>query len=127
MPSKILLIDDEAQLTSMLKTGLETVGGYEVHTAGSGKEGLQMARRVRPDVIVLDICMPKMNGIEVLRQLKSAHPLSSIPVIMLSSLTDESTKMECNYEYGEEYIEKPVAIAALRERIEAVLRRTGRC
>ena len=126
MPSKILLIDDEEQLTRMLKTGLEAGGDFEVHMANSGKDGLQLARRLNPDVIILDICMPRMNGIEVLRSLKSAHPVSSIPVIMLSSLSDESTKMECNYEYGEEYIQKPVAIADLKARIEAVLRRTGR-
>jgi len=62
----------------------------------------------------------------VLRTLKSKHPVSGIPVIMLSSLSDESTKMECNYEYGEEYIQKPVAIAELKKRIDSVLARTGR-
>ncbi|NLG36219.1 MAG: response regulator [Lentisphaerae bacterium] len=126
MPGRVLLIDDELQMLNMLKTGLETVGGFEVHIANSGKEGIQLARRLNPDVIILDICMPKMNGIEVLRTLKSKHPVSGIPVIMLSSLSDESTKMECNYEYGEEYIQKPVAIAELKKRIDSVLARTGR-
>jgi len=70
--------------------------------------------------------MPRMNGFEVLRALKSGYPSSHIPVIMLSCLTDENTRTECNYEYGEEYIEKPVELSDLHERILAVLRRCGR-
>lgn len=126
MPFKILMIDDEEKLCAVVKRGLEIMGDFEVTTANSGKEGLQTARRWAPDVILLDIRMPKMDGLEVLKTLKSKYPDSEIPVIMLSALVDESTKKECNYQYGEEYIEKPVDIAELKNRIEAVLRRTGR-
>ena len=78
------------------------------------------------DVVLADIRMPKMSGIEVLRDLKKDYPLSNIPVLMLSGLLDEATKRECIYHYGEAYVEKPVSIAALRDQIEAVLRRVGK-
>jgi len=126
MPSKVLMIDDEERLCEVVKRGLELMGAFEVDFATSGKEGLSKARRWGPDVILLDIRMPKMDGLEVLRTLKAKYPLSEIPVIMLSAILDDSTKKECNYQYGEEYIEKPVDIAELKNRIEAVLRRTGR-
>ena len=126
MAIKILLIDDEPQLCETLKNGLEFSAGFSVSVALSGKDGLQKAKRLKPDVIILDICMPGMDGLEVLRTLKKNYPLSAIPVIMLSSLLDESTKKECNYEYGEEYIEKPVNIRDLKIRIDAALHRTGR-
>ncbi len=126
MKFKILLIDDEERLCQAVKQGLEIVGDFEVAFSTSGKEGIQMARRWEPDLILLDIRMPKMDGIEVLRALKGKYPLSDIPVVMLSALLDESTKKECNYQYGEEYIEKPVDILELKNRIETVLRRIGK-
>ncbi len=126
MTHRILMIDDEERLCEVVKRGLEILGDFEVNFSTSGKEGIQMAKRLAPDVILLDIRMPKMDGIEVLRTLKSKYPLSEIPVIMLSALLDESTKKECDYEYGEEYIEKPVDVAELKDRIEVVLRRIGR-
>ena len=126
MQTRILLIDDEESLCEVLKRGLERTGNYEVGFATDGKTGLLMARKGNPDLILLDVRMPKMSGIEVLRELKSNYPLSEIPVIMLSGLLDESTKKECNYQYSEEFVEKPVTIATLRDRIETVLRRFGK-
>ena len=126
MRFRVLLIDDEERLCEMLKLDLESAGPYEVGFATDGKTGLLMAKKGSPDVILLDIRMPKMSGIEVLRDLKKDYPLSNIPVLMLSGLLDEATKRECIYHYGEAYVEKPVSIAALRDRIEAVLRRVGK-
>ena len=126
MKFKVLLIDDEVRLCEVLKQGLESTGLFEVGFATDGKTGLLMARKGDPDLILLDVRMPRMSGIEVLRELKSSYPLSEIPVIMLSGLLDESTKKECNYQYSEEFVEKPVTIATLRDRIETVLRRFGK-
>ena len=123
---RVLMIDDEEMLCEVLKLGLEKSGQYEVGFATDGKTGLRMARKGSPDVILLDVRMPKMDGIEVLKTLKKEYPLSDIPVIMLSGMLDESTKKECNYQYGEEYIEKPVDLSQLKNRIEAVLRRSGK-
>lgn len=126
MSIQILVIDDEPHLCQLLKRGLEGFGHYHVEVALTGREGLKKARRIKPDLIILDVHLPKMDGIEVLRILKSTFPSSKTPVIILSGLTDDTTKMECNYEYGEEYIEKPVELAVLNERILTILKRHGR-
>ena len=126
MKFRVLLIDDEETLCEVIRRGLERTGLFEVGFATDGKTGLLMARKGNPDVILLDVRMPKMSGIEVLRTIKRDYPLSTIPVIMLSGLLDESTKKECNYQYSEEFIEKPVDLRQLQMRIEAVLRRVGK-
>ena len=126
MPPSFLFFVDEPKLCETLKSGLELTGDFEVFVAHSGKEGIRKAKRLKPDAILLDICMPGMDGLAVLRTLKSQYPLEMIPVIMLSSLLDSSVKQECNQEYGEEYIEKPVGILELKNRIEAALQRMGR-
>ena len=126
MKFKVLMIDDDETLCEVAKRGLEKSGAFEVGYATEGKTGLRRAQKGSPDVILLDVCMPKMNGIEILKILKSTYPLSEIPVIMLSGLQDDSIKKECFYQYDEEYIEKPVDIAQLNARIEAVLRRCGK-
>ena len=126
MKFRVLLIDDEESLCETLKYGLEKTGRFEVGFATNGKTGLLMARKGSPDVILLDVCMPDMSGLDVLRTLKENYPLSGIPVIMFSGLQDEAIKRECNYQYGEEFIGKPVPLAILRNRLEAVLRRVGK-
>lgn len=123
MKFRVLMIDDEEMLCEVLKLGLEATGQYDVGFATDGKTGLLMARKGTPDVILLDVRMPQMDGIEVLKTLKKGYPLSDIPVIMLSGMLNESTKKECSYQYGEDYIEKPVDLSQLKDRIEAVLRR----
>ena len=126
MRFRVLMIDDEELLCEVMKQGLEQTGAFEVGFATSGKTGILMAQKGSPDIILLDVRMPKMTGLEVLKTLKKEYPLSEIPVIMLSGLLDESTKKECNYQYGEDYIDKPVELSQLKNRIEAVLRRVGK-
>ena len=126
MKFRVLLIDDEENLCEVLKRGLESTGRYEVGFATDGKTGLLMARKGNPHVVLLDVRMPDMSGFDVLRELKSKYPLSEIPVIMLSGLLDEDTKKECNYQYCEEFIDKPVNLQPLTERLDAVLRRVGK-
>ena len=126
MKFRVLMIDDEERLCEVMKQGLEQTGAFEVGFATSGKIGLLMAQKGSPDVILLDVRMPKMNGIEVLKTLKKQYPLSEIPVIMFSGQLDESTQTECTYQYGEEYIEKPMGLLQLKDRIETVLRRVGK-
>lgn len=126
MKFKVLVIDDEETLCEIIKFSLEQTGDFNVGFATDGKTGLLMARKGSPDVILLDICMPRMSGFEVLKILKKDYPLSEIPVIVFSGLGDEATMTECNYQYSEEFIEKPVDLAQLKERIAAVLRRVGK-
>ena len=126
MSIQVLMIDDEKKICGVVKKGLELVGDFKVEIASSGKEGLHLAKCLKPDVILLDIRMPDMDGLAVLKALKSNYPSLDIPVIMLSALVDDATKQTCAREYGEEYVEKPVVIQELKNRIESILRRLGR-
>jgi CheY-like chemotaxis protein len=82
---RILIIEDEANLRIVVGTCLETLGGWEVLQAASGKEGLFLAQRERPDAILLDVMMPDMDGITVLQNLLANPELQSIPVVFLTA------------------------------------------
>jgi two-component system phosphate regulon response regulator PhoB len=126
MRFRVLLIDDEESLCETLKYGLEATGRFEVGFATDGQNGTahgpqRFSGRHSPRRL--------HAGYERTRRAPHAqgeYPLSEIPVIMFSGLQDEATKMECNYLYGEEYVEKPISLAALQNRLEAVLRRIGK-
>ena len=81
---KILVVDDELDMRTFITTLLET-NGYKPVAATDGKEGLELARKVKPDLIILDITMPVMTGIEMLEKLKAERDLKDIPVIMLTA------------------------------------------
>jgi DNA-binding response OmpR family regulator len=121
---KVLIIDDEEDLTFFVKANLELAGDYEVNIANSGKEGLKIAARYKPDLILLDIMMPHMDGFEVLERLKNTPKTTSIPVIMLTAKGDEDSKVKSATLYNEGYIVKPVQIEFLKAKIEEVLERT---
>ncbi len=118
---KILLIDDEENLGFFVKANLELEDKYQVLLATNGKKGLSMAGWDKPDIIVLDIMMPGIDGFEVLRRLKEDEKTTSIPIIMLTALQDEGSKMKAASLYGEDYIVKPVAIEDLKARIDTLL------
>lgn len=118
---KILIIDDEKDYCLFIKQNLELLGEYSVTIATDGKAGLQAASRERPDIILLDIIMPKMNGFEVLRELKNRKDLHGIPVVMLTALDNEESREKALSIYGEDYITKPVDTETLTKRIEVVL------
>ncbi len=120
---KVLIIDDEEDLTFFVKANLELSGQYKVVIATRGKEGIKIARRYKPDIILLDIMMPQMSGFEVLEQLKKNPATLSIPVIMLTAKGDDESKLKASGLYNEEYIIKPVKIDYLKNRIEEVLSR----
>ncbi len=124
---KILMIDDEEDLCTMIKMHLEVVGDFEVFTALNGQDGLRLARRVKPDLIVLDILMPGIDGFEVLEDLKKGPATVSIPVIMLSGKSDDLSKAKAAQLYDELYITKPIDGHGLKIKIEEVLnRRAGK-
>lgn len=117
---KILVVDDEPQLRTALKIRLE-VEGYNVILASNGKECLELARRDKPDLIVLDLMMPVMDGYTALKRLKSEPELSRIPVIVLS--IKEKIKMEGLFipDMAEEYIEKPFESEELLSKVRYIL------
>jgi DNA-binding response OmpR family regulator len=125
MEKRILIIDDEKKLCFVVKAGLEKIGGFDVSIATNGKDGIRAAKRLKPDLILLDVCMPKMDGLSVLKRLKENRDTIAIPIIMLTGLSDDATKKECSRLYDEAYLEKPVEITALSTKIDEVLKRRG--
>ncbi len=121
MSKTILVVDDEKDIVDMLKYNLEKEG-YSVLTAHNGKKALQLSHK-NPDLILLDVMMPELNGIEVVKQLKKEKATESIPVIFLTAKGSESDEI-VGLELGaEDYIVKPLAIGKILARIRAVFRR----
>lgn len=122
MGKKVLIVDDEKRIVDILKFNLNREG-YETITASAGPAGLKMALEESPDIILLDIMLPAMDGFEVCRALRESDKLT--PVIMLTAREEESDKV-FGLELGaDDYITKPFSIKELLARIKANIRRTG--
>jgi DNA-binding response OmpR family regulator len=121
---KVLLLEDEQDVAELIRYNLAKEG-YDVIVSGNGAEALRLAREHRPDVVLLDIMVPQLNGWEVCRRLKQDADLASIPVIMVSGRVDEGDKV-LGFELGaDDYVTKPFSPRELLARIRAVLRRRG--
>lgn len=119
MPKKILIVDDEPQIVEICKDYLKAAG-YETVTANNGQQGVSLARREKPDLIVLDLMMPEMDGLEVTRTIRRE---SDVPIIMLTARVEETDKL-IGLELGaDDYITKPFSPRELVARIRVVLRR----
>lgn len=123
--SKILLVDDEEDLLELLQYAL-TKAGYEVVTALDGVSGLKTAREERPDLIVLDIMMPRMDGIELCNRLREDAHLRLTPILMLTARSDEKDEIEGLEAGADDYIPKPISPNLLVSRVRALLRRVER-
>jgi len=122
---KILLIDDEARLLEVMKTSLE-IEGYDVITAMTGERGLASAEVDQPDMIILDIMMPDIDGWEICRRLRANQQTKYIPIIMLTAL-DEPHHVVKGFESGaDDYLAKPFDNAELFARIKSVLSRASK-
>ena len=121
MQERVLIIDDDPALVRVLQVGLETEG-YEVISATSGAGGLQQAYSTRPDLIILDIMMPRMNGWEVCCRLRE---VCDVPIIMLTAKVGEKNVMKGLELGADDYITKPFSTGELRARIQALLRRAS--
>ena len=118
---KILVVDDEKLLVRGLKFNLENEG-YQVEAAYDGQEGLELARTGNFDLIILDLMMPKMSGLEVCMHIRES---SQVPIIMLTARTDDMDKI-IGFDYGaDDYVTKPFNILELKARIRALLRRAA--
>ncbi|MFC1496996.1 PleD family two-component system response regulator [Verrucomicrobiota bacterium] len=118
---KILLIDDEPLVTSTMTTMLKAYTKHEVITANSGKEGIKEAIKHSPDLIFLDIMMPDINGIDVLKELKEKSETCMIPIIMLTALGDAEMMQSAMHAYAQRYIEKPIDKETLLSVIKGAL------
>jgi two-component system, OmpR family, KDP operon response regulator KdpE len=117
---RILVVDDEPQITRVLRTSLAG-SGYEVRTADDGHAGLRVAREWQPDLVITDISMPNMNGIELCRELRAE---STLPIIVLSVKGEEKTKVEALDAGADDYVTKPVGMEELLARVRRNLART---
>ena len=120
---RILVIDDEINFCLMIKEALEAKVGYYVMTAMDGKKGIKLAKREKPDLILLDILMPDMNGLQVLESLKKDKHTMHIPVIMLTAIEGDTFKNKTAELYSEGYLAKSAEMPALRAEIDTVLGR----
>ena len=119
---KLLIIEDDTRLVESLRLYLKNAG-YEVLTAANGVEGLRKMYAHRPDLVILDVMMPKMDGWEACRRIRE---VSEVPIVMLTARGQESDKVRGLKLGADDYVAKPFGLKELEARVEAVLRRT-RC
>lgn len=125
MPT-ILMIDDDKDFGGLVSAHFSLLG-YKVALAHDGKEGLSKAAALKPDLIFLDITMPELNGLEVLRELRAGEDTSGIPVLIMSGKfldpgMSDIFSQERNFR---EFISKPVALANLQQKAEAALKKAA--
>ena len=120
MSKSILVIDDEPRIAEICSDYL-TAAGFTVLTAGTGAQGLALARKAKPDLVVLDLMLPEMDGLDVCRELRRE---SAVPIVMLTARVEESDKL-VGLELGaDDYLTKPFSPRELVARVRAVLRRS---
>jgi two-component system KDP operon response regulator KdpE len=119
--SRILVVDDETQITRVLKTMLQSQG-YEVKTASNGESALDLSVDWIPDLIISDLSMPGMNGIELCRAVRKR---SQVPIILLSVRGEETAKIEALDAGADDYVTKPFSVNELLARVRANLRRVA--
>ncbi|WOP19965.1 response regulator transcription factor [Raineyella sp. LH-20] len=121
-PIRILAVDDEPALTELLSMAMR-YEGWEVWTAASGQEAVQVAHEVRPDAAVLDIMLPDFDGLEVMRRIHADQP--DLPVIFLTARDAVADRIEGLTSGADDYVTKPFSLEEVIARLRALLRRTG--
>jgi two-component system KDP operon response regulator KdpE len=117
---RILVVDDEAQITRVLRTSL-SAQGYSIRSAGDGDEALRVMKEWTPDLVITDLGMPNMNGVELCRHIRAN---SQLPIIVLSVREQERTKIEALDAGADDYVTKPFSMNELLARVRAALRRS---
>lgn len=121
---KILFLEDEPIIREVLTEYMQ-MKSYKVTTAEDGQQALDLLEKQGFDMAVLDIMVPKVSGLEVLRRTREKYP--ELPVIMLTALGDEKTQLAAFNDYADDYVIKPVSPIILLKRMETILRRVHRC
>jgi DNA-binding response OmpR family regulator len=117
MAKRVLLIDDEEEMVDMVSTSL-IAAGYEVVTASESLDGIEKAEAEKPDVILLDIMMPGIDGYEICKSLKKQEETKNIPVIFFTALGDMTLRNKVDAVGGADYIVKPFEPEEMKEKIE---------
>jgi len=123
--AKILVVDDEPDILEFLRYNLEKEG-YEVETASNGEDGIALAEKMKPDLIILDIMMPKLDGVEVCRQLRSKPPFRNTVITFLTAREEDYSQIAALDVGGDDYITKPIRPRVFLSRVKALLRRSDR-
>ena len=120
---KILIVDDEEHIVELIKFNLEA-NGYKTITASNGLEALELAKNEKPDLVLLDIMLPGLNGNDVCKEIRKDTEISTMPIIMITAKGEELDRI-LGLELGaDDYVTKPFSVRELMARIKAVLRRT---
>jgi len=119
--ARVLIVDDEPDLVRILQFGLESIG-YGVETASDGQEGLKKAREIKPDIILLDLMLPKLDGYKVCRLLKFDERYKHIPVIILSARTQEGDQTLAMEMGANRFITKPYDFSEVLGHIETLIK-----
>lgn len=122
MPHKVLIIEDDRSLVEILSYNLQQ-SGYEVHAAYDGMDGLSQAQTKSPDIVILDIMLPIMDGLEVCRRLRNSPDTADLLILMLTAKAEESDELVGFSLGADDYVAKPYSVKVLIERIKALQRR----
>ncbi len=120
--AKILIVDDEPDILEFLSYNL-AAEGYEVHVASNGLKGLHEAKKIVPDLIILDIMMPEMDGVELCRRLRADATFDQTSITFLTARQEDYSQIAALEQGGDDYISKPIKPRVLVARIKAILRR----
>jgi two-component system OmpR family response regulator len=120
--ARLLVVDDEPNIRELLSTSLR-FAGFDVHTAADGQEALRQAEATRPDLVVLDVMLPDLDGFTVTRRLRERG--RDVPVLFLTAKDDVADRVSGLTVGGDDYVTKPFSLEEVVARIRAVLRRTG--
>lgn len=124
--ASILCIEDEVHLRELIAEDLEA-SGHQIYQARDGVEGLQMALRHKPDLVVSDVTMPRMDGKEFVKTVRNEHPdLAEMPVIFLTALTDRSDLLDGIQNGADDYLTKPIDFELLQLKVQSALRQSSR-
>lgn len=121
---KILIVDDEPDILELIEYNLKKEG-YQVYLASNGQDGVAMAKKVHPDLIILDIMMPKMDGIEACRIMRAIPEFKNTFMVFLTARSEEYSEIAGFNVGADDYIAKPIKPRALISRINAILRRNS--
>src|SRR5262249_35864784 len=117
--SKILIVEDEASLAEVLTYNLQREG-YEVVVAREGREGLRKGQMLQPDLVILDLMLPGMNGLDICRELRASSHTAQVPILMLTAKAEETDQVVGFAVGADDYVTKPFSVKVLLQRIKVL-------
>ena len=121
---KVLIIDDEENFCKLVKKNIEQTGEFEVHIATNGEDGIRLAREIKPDLILLDIVMPEVDGADVATQMRNDKSIEDTPIVFLTAIVrEEETSSQASFTRGYSLLSKTVTVGELIACIKENVRR----